>query len=79
MEGLKRRMGQDWRPNKAITKALMLPVLDEADIRVEASTSPGERNWWIVFHMYAMLCTVPQRMQRFTPRPGWFESKMECW
>jgi hypothetical protein len=58
MEGLKRRMGQDWRPNKAITKPLMLRVLTEADNRVEGSASPEERNRWIVFYAYAMTCYV---------------------
>jgi hypothetical protein len=58
MDGLKHCMGQDWRPNKAITKALMLCVLEEADIRVEAATSPEESNQWIVFHTYVMLCYV---------------------
>jgi hypothetical protein len=54
MEGLKRQMGQDWRPNKAITKPPMVQVLKEADYRVEGATSPEERNWWIVFYTYAM-------------------------
>jgi hypothetical protein len=58
MEGLKRRMGQDWRPNKAITKPLMVRVLKEADHRVEGATSPEERNRWIVFYTYAMTCYV---------------------
>jgi hypothetical protein len=58
MEGLKRRMGQDWRPNKAISKALMLRVLIEADNRVEAAASPAEQNRWVVFYTYSMICYV---------------------
>ena len=58
MEGLKRRMGQDWRPNKAITKSLMLRVLREVDNRVEGAASPEERNRWVVFYVYAMTCYV---------------------
>jgi hypothetical protein len=58
MEGVKRRMGQDWRPNKAITKQLMLRVLSEADHRIEGAESPEERNRWIVFYVYAMTCYV---------------------
>lgn len=30
MEGMKQRMGQDWRPNKAISRQLMLRVLKES-------------------------------------------------
>jgi hypothetical protein len=33
-------MGQDWWPNKAISKALMLRVLGEADYQVDGATSP---------------------------------------
>jgi hypothetical protein len=58
MDGLKRRMGRDWQPSKAISKALMLRVLLEADHRVEGSTSPAEQNRWIVFYTYAMTCYV---------------------
>jgi hypothetical protein len=58
MEGLKRRMGQDWRPNKAISKPLMIRVLKETDHRVDGATSPEERNRWIVFYTYAMTCYV---------------------
>jgi hypothetical protein len=58
MDGLKRQMGQDWRPNKAISKALMLRVLVKADCLVEGATSPEEQNRWIVFYTYAMTCYV---------------------
>jgi hypothetical protein len=58
MEGMKCRMGQDWRPNKALSKALMLRVLKEAEDRVEGATSPAELNRWIVFQTYAMVCYV---------------------
>jgi hypothetical protein len=51
-------MGQDWRPNKAISKRLMLRVLIKADKQVEAVASPGESNQWIVFYTYAMVCYV---------------------
>jgi hypothetical protein len=58
MEGMKRRMGQDWRPNKAISRALLLRVLREAEGRIEGATSPAELNRWLVFHTYAMVCYV---------------------
>jgi hypothetical protein len=58
MEGMKGPMGQDWRPNKALSKALMLRVLKEAEDRVEGATSPAELNRWIVFQTYAMVCYV---------------------
>jgi hypothetical protein len=58
MDGLKQRMGQDWRPNKAISKALMIKVLEEAYHRVDGATSQEEQNRWIVFYTYAMTCYV---------------------
>jgi hypothetical protein len=58
MEGMKRRMGQDWRPNKAISKTLMLRVLKEAEVRIDGATSPAELNRWIVFNTYATVCYV---------------------
>jgi hypothetical protein len=51
-------MGQDWRPNKAISRALLLRVLREAEGRIEGATSPAELNRWLVFHTYAMVCYV---------------------
>jgi hypothetical protein len=56
MEGMKRYMGQDWRPNKVISRTLMLRVLKEAEDRIEGATSPPELNHWIVFQAYAMVC-----------------------
>jgi hypothetical protein len=58
IEGCKRRMGQDWRPNKAISKQLMIRVLLEAEHRIDAAPSQADLNRWIVFHSYALVCYV---------------------
>jgi hypothetical protein len=58
IEGCKQRMGQDWRPNKAISKQLMIRVLLEAKHRIEAAPSQADLNRWIVFHSYALICYV---------------------
>jgi hypothetical protein len=58
IEGCKICMGQDWRPNKAISKQLMLQVLLEAEHRINLAPSQADLNCWIVFHSYALVCYV---------------------
>jgi hypothetical protein len=58
MKGLKCRMGQDWRPNKAMSVELYLKVLEEIELRIEGAPSPRDHNRWIVFHTYAVVSYV---------------------
>jgi hypothetical protein len=51
-------MGQDWRPNKAISVKLLILVLEAADLKVEEATSLREKDRWIVFHAYVVICYV---------------------
>jgi hypothetical protein len=56
IEGARNRMGQDWRPNKAIPVKLLLLVLEAADLKIREAVSPREKNRWIVFHTYVVVC-----------------------
>ena len=58
VEGARLRMGQDWRPNKAISVDLLLLVLEAADLKVREATSPREMDRWVVFHTYVVICYV---------------------
>jgi hypothetical protein len=49
-------MGQDWRPNKAIPVELLLIVLEAADLKIQEAVSPQEKNRWVVFHTYVVVC-----------------------
>jgi hypothetical protein len=49
-------MGQDWRPNKAISIELLLLLLEAADLKIREAVSPREKNCWVVFHSYVVRC-----------------------
>ena len=46
-------MGQDWRPNQALSLELMLAVLEMTESRINDAVSVEEAHRWIVFHAYA--------------------------
>jgi hypothetical protein len=64
--GCKNRMGQDWRPNKALSTRLLLSVLDVVNTKIECSTSRIEESNWIVFGglCSCYLCCKSQRIRR---------------
>jgi hypothetical protein len=49
-------MGQDWRPNKAISVELVTLTLQLAELRALEAPSLNEQNWWLVFHTYVTVC-----------------------
>jgi hypothetical protein len=51
-------MGQDWRPNQAMTIELLLKVLNETENRLEAANTEEEKNRWIVVNTYITVCYV---------------------
>jgi hypothetical protein len=51
-------MGQDWRPNQAMTTDLLLKMLDSVEERIQDSPSSREKNRWIVFHTYVVVTYV---------------------
>jgi hypothetical protein len=51
-------MGQDWRPNKAMSVDLYLKVLEEIELCIEGAPSLRDHNRWIVFYTYAVISYV---------------------
>ena len=58
MEGLKRRMGQDWRPNLAFPIPLLLKVLDYSESEIGSDISDNEKHLWVVFTAYFAITYV---------------------
>jgi hypothetical protein len=56
VEGARIRMGQDWQPNKAIWIELLLLLLESTDLKVREAVSVCNRNRWVVFHAYVVVC-----------------------
>ena len=56
VEGARHRMGQDWRPNKAIPVELLLLLLEASELRIQEAVSRRDENRWIVFHAFAVVC-----------------------
>jgi hypothetical protein len=51
-------MGQDWRPNQALTVELMVALLDLAKTRITQAVSEEDGHRWVVFHTYATISNV---------------------
>jgi hypothetical protein len=49
VEGAQLHMGQDWRPNKAISIELLLLVLEVATLKIHDAPAAHERNRRIIF------------------------------
>lgn len=58
MLGCKKRMGQDWRPNQAISVALVHELLRGCESRARLSPSPTGRHKWIFAGGYFCVCFV---------------------
>jgi hypothetical protein len=56
IEGARIRMGQDWRPNKALSIDLFLATLESAKLKITEAVSIRDKNRWIVFHAYVVVC-----------------------
>jgi len=58
MEGLKKRMGQDWRPNIGLSTSLIVKLLQKAETEVENADTPQDAHLWIVFISYVTISYV---------------------
>jgi hypothetical protein len=58
--GCRRRMGQDWRPNLALSTELIVGMLDKVNERAadDSQLSLEEKHDWIVFGTYVMVTYV---------------------
>ena len=51
-------MGQDWRPNRAISNPLMSKVLEVAEQRIRTANNINERTRWVMAGTYFCFCYV---------------------
>jgi len=58
MEGLRRRMGQDWRPNTAVSTELLLKVLNYAEQEIVSNEEEMDKHRWVVFSAYITVTYV---------------------
>jgi hypothetical protein len=49
-------MGQDWRPNKAVSIKLLILLLESAELKIGEAVLLRDQNQWIVFHAYLTVC-----------------------
>ena len=57
-EGCRKRMGQDWRPNRAISIELIIAVLKSVEQRAWDSTTQEDKFKWILAGGYFCFCFV---------------------
>ena len=58
MAGCCKRMGQDWRPNRAISNALMIELLTAVETRVKDCITLDEQEKWLLAGGYFCICYV---------------------
>jgi hypothetical protein len=51
-------MGQDWRPNQAMSQELLHKVLKVAGLWIEDTVTTRDHNRWIVFHAFVVVTYV---------------------
>jgi hypothetical protein len=56
--GCRKRMGQDWRPNRAISTPLMLMLLSLVEVRIRSSGEISDRAKWVMAGSYFCFCYV---------------------
>lgn len=56
--GCRKRMGQDWRPNQAISVEMMHMLLRKTEDRVRSASETEERSKWIFRGGYFVICYV---------------------
>ena len=56
--GCYKRMGQVWKPNRALTTELMIALLDDVESRIDGALGMDDLNSWVVFHSYAVVTYV---------------------
>jgi hypothetical protein len=57
-EGCRRRMGQDWRPNRAISVRLMIELLQGVEQKVTDASDLEEKFKWVMAGSYFCFCFV---------------------
>jgi hypothetical protein len=52
IRGCQIRMGQEWKPNRALSTELIVKLLEAVDQAILEAASTGEMHKWIAFHSY---------------------------
>jgi hypothetical protein len=58
LEGCRYRMGQEWRPNQAMSLPLLLATVSAIDEKIQGSPSSRELNRWTVLHTFVLVTYV---------------------
>jgi hypothetical protein len=58
LEGCRYRMGQEWRPNQAMSLPLLLATVRSIEDKIETSPSARELNRWTVLHTFVVVTYV---------------------
>lgn len=59
MEGMRRRMGHIWKPNKTLSSILLRKLFEVIEQKIQAEVqSPQDRDRWVVFNAYAVVSYV---------------------
>jgi hypothetical protein len=58
MAGCRKRMGQDWRPNRAISNPLMNELLTGVETKVKDCLTLDEQEKWLLAGGYFCICYV---------------------
>lgn len=59
MEGMRRRMGHIWKPNKTLSSVLLRKLFEVVEEKIQAEVhSPQDRDRWLVFNVYAVISYV---------------------
>lgn len=51
-------MGQDWRPNKAVSTALMVKIVSRAYDKFQRASHPADENNWLTFGVFMVVAYV---------------------
>jgi hypothetical protein len=57
-QGCAKRMGQVWKPNRAMSIKLLMAVLGETEIRIQDACPGEELNSWVVLHVFIVVAYV---------------------
>jgi hypothetical protein len=56
--GCRRRMGQDWRPNKGMSAELIVEILSQTSQRISESESQDQKVFWLTFGTFLTVSYV---------------------
>jgi hypothetical protein len=58
LEGCRYRMGQEWRPNQAMSQPLLLAAVSSIEEKIQSAPSSRELNRWTVLHTFVLVTYV---------------------